>query len=183
MNTKKIEFWLQKWSQNCAKKSGCRSLFWLPKNCFDFFIVFRQVLPPPGFPLAPFWLLFAPFGLHFGSLWPPLGSLLVLFVILWLPLGFLGVVRASKVFLRQRKRNCGEILPRSCRDSAENVPRICQEPAKNPPYEPQTKLPFKLQVLRNDFVRRQTLSQNRPEQNVGRRWLLDTTGQKSIRGD
>ena len=163
MNTNILRFWLPKWNQNGAKKSGCRSLFWLPKNCFDFRSFLGLFCLPLGSLWPPFWLLLAPFGLHFGSLRPPLGSLLVLFVILWLPLGFLGVFRASKAFLRQRKRNFGEILPRSCRDSAENVPRICQEPAKNPPYEPQAKLPFKLQVLRNDFVRRQTLSQNRPE--------------------
>ena len=145
-----------KWNQ----KEWLSPPFLASKELLRFFIVFSPVLPPPGFPLAS---LLAPFGLHFGSLWPPLGSLLVLFVILWLPLGFLGVFRASKAFLRQRKRNFGEILPRSCRDSAQNVPRICQESAENPPYGPQAKLPFKLQVLRNDFVRRRTLSQNRLE--------------------
>ena len=140
------------------------SLPFLPsKKLLRFLIVFRPVLPPPGLPLAsllapfgsfwpPFWLPLASCGLPFGAFCHPLASSR-------LP----GVCRASKAFLRQRKRNFGEILPRSCRDSAENVPRICQEPAKNPPYEPQAKLPFKLQVLRNDFVRRRTLSQNRIE--------------------
>ena len=139
------------------------------KKLLRFLIIFGPVLSPSGLPLAsllapfgsfwpPFWLPLASCGLPFGAFCHPLASSR-------LP----GVCRASKAFLRQRKRNFGEILPRSCRDSAENVPRICQEPAKNPPYEPQAKLPFKLQVLRNDFVRRQTLSQNRPEHNVGRR--------------
>ena len=57
----------------------------------------------------------------------------------------------------------GEISPRSCRDSAENVPRTLQEPGENPPYEPQAKSPFALQLLRKEFVRRQTLRQNRLE--------------------
>ena len=148
-----------KWSQ----KEWLSLPFLASKELLRFLIVFRPVLPPPGFPLAsllapfasfwpPFWLPFASFGLPVGAFCHPLASSR-------LPWSF----RASKAFLRQRKRNFGEILPRSCRDSAQNLPRTRQEPAKNPPYEPQAKLPFKLQVLRNDFVRRQTLSQNRLE--------------------
>ena len=71
--------------------------------------------------------------------------------------------RLKWYILSKRFGNGSEISLRSCRDSAENVPRTLQEPAENPPYEPQTKLPFTVRLLRKDFVRRQTLRQNRLE--------------------
>ena len=126
----------------------------LPSNeLLRFFIVFGPLWHPPGPPLAS---LLTPFGSLWASFWRFLSS----FGLLSTPLGLFWAPKASH---RQRKRNFGKILPRSCRDSAENVPRTRQEQAENPPYEPQAKLPFKLQVLRNDFVRRRTLSQNRLE--------------------
>ena len=76
---------------------------------------------------------------------------------LWLRLGSLGAVFGHPKHLIA---SGGEISPRSCRDSAESVPRTLQESAENPPYEPQAKSPFALQLLRKDFVRRQTLRQN-----------------------
>ena len=102
----------------------------------------------------------APFGLPFSSLWLPLGSLLAPFGTLWLPLGSLGAVCGPP---KDLIASGGEISPRSCRNSAENVPRTLQESAENPPYEPQAKSPFALQLLRKDFVLRQTLRQNRLE--------------------
>ena len=135
-----------------------------------------------------FWSCFASpwaaFGLPFGSLWLPLGSLLAPFGTLWLPLGSLGAVFGPPKHLIASGLKwyilfgslwlpLGSLLAplgfllapfgRSCRDSAENVPRTLQEPAENPPYEPQTKLPFTVRLLRKDFVRRQTLRQNRLE--------------------
>ena len=125
------------------------------RNAFQiqlrFFTVLGYVLPPLGSLWPPFCLPLAAFGLPFGAFWHPLAS----FGLSW------GCLCTPSGPHRQRRRNFAEILPRSCRDSAENVPRTFQEPAENPPYEPQTKLPFALQLLRKDFVRRQTLRQNR----------------------
>ncbi len=140
---------MQKWSQN-GRKNFVGSTSVASQTAFQiqllFFIVSAAVLPPP-------WV---PFGLPFGSLWLPLGSLLAPFGTLWLPLGSLGAVCGPP---KERIASGGEISPRSCRDSAENVPSTLQEPAENPPYEPQTKLPFTVRLLRKDFVRRQMLRQ------------------------
>ena len=114
-----------KWSQ----KEWLSLPFLASKELLRFSIVFRPVLPPPGFPLASLLAPFGPFGLHFGSLRPPLGSLLVLFVILWLPLGFLGVFGPPKLFFASGS----EILARSCQDLAEILLRTFQEFAKNQP--------------------------------------------------
>ena len=118
-----------------------------------FFIVFEHLWASPGLLWPPFWLLcslwspfwlpLAPFGLPFHAFCHPLAS----FRLLWGCFGLPKLLIASG----------GEILARSCRDSAKNVPRICQQSTKNPPYEPQAKLPFKLQVLRSGFVRRMKL--------------------------
>ena len=116
---------------------------------------------PFGLPFDSFWLLLvylAPIFAHCGALWPLFESFYAFSGFLWASMGLFWALLGPH---RQRRPNLGEIFSRSCRDFAENVPRTCQEPAKNPPYEPQAKLPFKLQVLRNDFVRRRTLSENR----------------------
>ena len=69
-----------------------------------------------------FCLPWAPFGLHFGSLWLTLGSLLAPFGFLWVPLG---LSLAPKHLIASG----GEISPRSCRERAENPPRTRREPA------------------------------------------------------
>ena len=152
-----------KWNQNGYPKLSRRLPETLCKKNFDFL----SLLSLFGLPLdslwPPFWLLLAPFGLPFGSLWLALGSLLALWCSFGLLSAPLGLFWASSASHRQRRQKFGEILPRSCRDSAKNVPRICQQSAKNPPYEPQAKLPFTLRHLRNGFVCRQTLPQNRLE--------------------
>ena len=55
INTKNHRFSLPKWSQNGPKKVNFELwslLFCLPKNCFDFCIVFGPRWPPPGPPSA-----------------------------------------------------------------------------------------------------------------------------------
>ena len=116
---------------------------------------------PLGSLSRPFWHPLAFFRLPFGSLRLLLASLLLLFGTPWLLLGFLAVVlgtrRTSSPAEAKFRRDLAKILPRFCRERAENL----QEPAENLPYEPQEKLPFTLQLLRKDVVRRQTLPQNR----------------------
>ena len=77
------------------------------------------VFPGPG---HPFFLLLAPFGLPFGSLWLPLGSLFGLFVILWHPFGSFGVVLGFRSFSSPAKakvwRDLAKILPRFCQERA-----------------------------------------------------------------
>ena len=139
----------------------------LCKNSFDFLSFFEPVWPLPGLRLASllapfgslwpsFWLPLASFGLPFGAFCHPLASSR-------LPWSFSGLQSFSSPAEAKFWRDLAKILPRFCRERAKNLPRTSQEPAKNPPYDPRAKMPFKLRILRNDFFRRQTLSQNRLE--------------------
>ena len=72
----------------------------------------------------------APFGLHFGSLWLTLGSLLAPFGFLWAPLGLsLAPLSTSSPAEGKFRRDLAKILPRFCRERAENPPRTRREPA------------------------------------------------------
>ena len=122
---------------------------------------------------------------HFGCLCLPFCDCWMPLALFWLPLADFGIEildcsshffecgRKVKKWLGPTRTPSGCLqlsfkfgtlskkLRSFCRERAENLPRTRQEPAENPPYEPQTKLPFALQLLRKDFVRRQTLRQNR----------------------
>ena len=128
-----------------------RSLtFRFPKRFENTAALFCRFGEPFWLPQATFSPSWGPFGLPLDAFSETFGS-------------FHARNRSSTSPIKDLIASGGEISPRSCRDSAENVPRTLQEPAENPPYEPQTKLPFTLRLLRKDFVLPQTLRQNRLE--------------------